>query len=336
MKLAALVNGLEHPSYRYRLRAFESALRDHGWEVVARDISRGWLSALSLLGAVRSVDAVFLQRRLLSREKLFILRRCARRLIYDFDDAVFYRSSNSPKGPHSRRRKSRFVATVRAADAVIAGNGFLADFARQYAAEKKVHTIPTCVDPARYERAGSGDARMGTELVWIGSASTLKTIVRVPRHFEAISRLVPQARLNIVCDVFPESLPIAVTRCPWSMETEAQALGAADIGISWMPDDAWSRGKCGLKVLQYMAAGLPVIANPVGVHREMVSPGKTGFLVDAPEEWAQAVGTLARDSNLRYSMGSAGRAKVVRDCTPARWASEFIRVISGHTEPSGD
>jgi glycosyltransferase involved in cell wall biosynthesis len=329
MKLAAFVNGLDHPSCRYRLRAFESGLRERGWEVVTQELSGGWTGLFPLLGAARAADAVFLQRRLLSPEKLFLLRRCARRLIYDFDDAVFYRSSNSPRGPHSRRRKRRFAATVRAADAVIAGNRFLAEFAGRLTGKDNVHTIPTCVDPARYGCAGAANERAGTELVWIGSGSTLKTILRIPQHFEAIARRIPGARLNIVCDVFPESFPIAIVRRPWSTEAEAPALGAAAIGVSWMPDDAWSRGKCGLKVLQYMAAGLPVVANPVGVHREFVRHGKTGFLAESPEEWARAVQTLAADPDLRQAMGRAGREIVTLRFSPARWTALFVAIVAG-------
>ena len=85
---------------------------------------------------------------------------------------------------------------------------------------------------------------------------------------------------------------------------------AADIGISWLPNDLWSRGKCGLKVLQYMAAGLPVVANPVGVQGDMVRHGETGFLANTDEEWLEAIGRLARDPVLRQCMGRAGRRRV--------------------------
>ena len=135
--------------------------------------------------------------------------------------------------------------------------------------------------------------------------------------------------MKIISDVFPEGLPIAVVRCPWSVDTEAQALASADIGISWMPNDLWSQGKCGLKVLQYMAAGLPVVANPVGVHREMVVHAKTGLLAETAGEWAEAVRYLVQNPDLRRIMGALGREIVTRDYSPRRWTAEFIRVISG-------
>ena len=113
--------------------------------------------------------------------------------------------------------------------------------------------------------------------------------------------------MKFICDRFLhfDGLPVVALR--WTRATEAAEIAAADIGISWIPDDDWSRGKCGLKVLQYMAAGLPVVANPVGVHAEMVRHGETGFLADTAEEWVDAVGRLARDPDLRRRMGAAGR-----------------------------
>src|SRR5207249_9771653 len=117
-------------------------------------------------------------------------------------------------------------------------------------------------------------------------------------------------RLKLICDRFLKFANLPVTRCRWSGEDEAGDLATADIGISWLPDDAWSRGKCGLKVLQYMAAGLPVVANPVGVQAELVRDGETGFLVRTPEQWQQAIGRLTHDPQLRQRLGQAGRRRV--------------------------
>ena len=97
-----------------------------------------------------------------------------------------------------------------------------------------------------------------------------------------------------------------VVAVPWTEATEADVLAAGDVGISWVPDDLWSRGKCGLKVLQYQAAGLPVLANPVGVHPEMIAPGVSGFLAATADDWVEAVRALADDPPLRHRMGARG------------------------------
>jgi len=120
---------------------------------------------------------------------------------------------------------------------------------------------------------------------------------------------------------------LPVLCCPWSQATEAAELASADIGISWLPGDLWSRGKCCLKVLQYMAAGLPVVANPIGVQAHLVRHGKTGFLVETPEQWTEAIGRLAHDPELRRLMGRAGRQRVEQDFSVAVGARRWLDVL---------
>jgi hypothetical protein len=99
--------------------------------------------------------------------------------------------------------------------------------------------------------------------------------------------------------------------------------------VSWLPDDLWSRGKCGLKVLQYQAAGLPVVANPVGCQNEMIRPGANGFLASEPAEWVEAVRRLAHDHELRRRMGLAARRGVETDYSIAAWSETFINSMTG-------
>jgi glycosyltransferase involved in cell wall biosynthesis len=250
---------------------------------------------------------VIIQRRLLSAWQLYLLRRRAARLVFDFDDAIFLRDSYSPHGLDDPRKARGFARMMRAVDAVAAGNAYLADEARDAGATGIVSVIPTCVDVRRYQAAEHHREGLGVELVWIGSSSTLQGLERIRPLLEAIGRRYPGLRLKLVCDRFLhlERLPVLALR--WSEGSEAAELASADIGISWVPDDAWSRGKCGLKLLQYMAAGLPVVANPVGVQTAIVRHGETGFLAETAEQWLEAIGRLAHDAALRRRMGVAGR-----------------------------
>lgn len=95
-----------------------------------------------------------------------------------------------------------------------------------------------------------------------------------------------------------------------------------------MPDDDWSRGKCGLKILQYQAAGLPVIADPIGVHDEMVAPGVSGFLPRDPEGFVAAFRSLAADPSLRAAMGAAGRASVIERYAVEAWAGRVVDILA--------
>ena len=133
----------------------------------------------------------------------------------------------------------------------------------------------------------------------------------------------------MICDQFPSLRTLPVVPVPWSEEWEAHDLAAGQIGISWLPDDLWSRGKCGLKVLQYQAAGLPVVANPVGLHNELIEPGVTGFLPSTPDQWVAAVRTLAADAELRRRMGRLARQRVASGFSVAAWADTFVSAVAG-------
>ena len=165
------------------------------------------------------------------------------------------------------------------------------------------------------------------QLVWVGSSSTLRGLEAVTPLLEEIGRSVPGVQLKLICDRFLRLGNMPVIECPWSEPGEAEAIAAGDVGISWIPDDLWSRGKCGLKVLQYMAAGLPVVANPVGVHPEMIRQGQNGYLASTPREWVDAVTRLAWDVSLRQRMGQLGRYRVEADYSIEAGAARWITVL---------
>jgi glycosyltransferase involved in cell wall biosynthesis len=327
MKLLALVEESEHVCCRYRIRAFGPALAAAGWCLTCEGLDRGAFVRSIQLQRARGFDAVILQRKLLPSWQLNALRRASRHLVFDFDDAVLFRDSYSHRSLHSRWRSRRFIQTVGTVDTIVAGNDFLADEAlRAGASVERVHVIPTCVDPIRYPIARQDG---GVELVWIGSASTLQGLEQSRPIWQKVAEAVPGLKLRVICDRFPQSFPLPIVPVTWSQQTEAEELAAGQIGVSWIPDDLWSRGKCGLKVLQYQAAGLPVVANPVGTHREMIQVGETGFLATTALEWALAVSKLASDMGLRQRMGLRAREQVESNYSISAWAETFVTSMTG-------
>jgi glycosyltransferase involved in cell wall biosynthesis len=308
--IIALVDSADHVCCRYRLRAFRDEFARGGHSLELRSLPTTWYGRFCIGTDLGHADAVILQRRLLPSWQRRLLRRSVRRLIYDVDDAVFGRDSYSGKGFDSPRRWRRFSATVRRCDAVVCGNDWLRERAIEAGARGSVTVIPTCVDPELYPRSSHASADGAVRLAWIGSGSTLQGLERFRPTIEAIGRSVVSLRLRMICDRFLRFDSLPVEECSWEPATEAMALAGADIGLSWTPDDEWSRGKCGLKVLQYMAAGLPVIANPIGVHAELVEHGVTGLHAETSQEWVDAVKTLAADAALRRRMGAAARMRV--------------------------
>jgi hypothetical protein len=131
-----------------------------------------------------------------------------------------------------------------------------------------------------------------------------------------------------ICDRFPDFRDLRVVPVPWSHAWESRDLAAGQIGISWLPEGPWSKGKCGLKVLQYQAARLPVVANPVGMHVDLVEPGVTGFLPRNEDEWIDAIRTLAADEELRSRMGRTARERVEAGYSVAAWAETFVASVA--------
>jgi Glycosyl transferases group 1 len=330
MKLLALVESPDHVCCRYRIKAFAPALQKAGWSLEYEALERGALFRSFQLRRASQFDAVVLQRKLLPRWQLRLLRRSARYLVFDVDDAVLYRDSYDRRGPHSRWRSRRFAETVQTVDTIVAGNDFLADAALRAGADaERVHVIPTCVEPGLYAAARHEASSVHVQLVWIGSASTLRGLEESRPIWERLAGVMTELKMRVICDRFPQGFPLPVVTVAWDEQTETEELASGGIGVSWLPDDLWSRGKCGLKVLQYQAAGLPVVANPVGAHCEMIRPGETGYLATTPGEWLEAIARLASNPRLRRTMGATARRLVESGYSVSAWAETFVASMTG-------
>jgi glycosyltransferase involved in cell wall biosynthesis len=222
----------------------------------------------------------------------------------------------------------RFRATVRVADAVLAGNRFLVHHAAQLTDKGKIRQFPTCVDLPAYRLAVHARRSREVRLVWIGSRSTASSLLDARTSLEAAAQRLGGLTIRLVCDWFPDLGPaITVEPQAWTLAGETEELASADIGISWLPAHPWSMGKCGLKVLQYMAAGLPVVANPIGVHRELIEHGRTGFLAATPDAWAAAIEQLAASPELRAEMGRAAHQVVAERYSVDRWGPALADLL---------
>ena len=331
MNVLALIEAPDHVCYRYRIRAFEPAFQALGGSVQVEPLAADFFPRLLQLRSAQKYEATIVQRRLLAGWQLRILRGRARRLVFDFDDAVLHRDSNDKRGPNCPRRSRRFRAMMSVADSVIAGNAFLAQCAVDHGASPdRIHVIPTCVATDRYPaHPPTNRRRDGLDLAWIGSSSTLKGLESRADLWEALGRRFSSLRLRMICDRFAEFPQLAIDRITWSEASEVSELGRCHAGVSWIPEDLWSQGKCGLKIIQYMAAGLPVIANPYGVHPEIIADGETGILARDPEEWIEALQWLSLYPADRIAIGRASRARAVEHYSVAAWAGRFLTALTG-------
>ncbi len=326
-RVLVITNNLQQASFRLRIEALSEELRRRGVFLDIHVRPREVLGRRRLLKSAADYDAVLLQRKMLDPLDTRLLRKKARKLFFDVDDAVMYHSR--PVGPLKRWQTwRRFLATARYADLVVAGNEYLADLFRRHGAKATV--LPTVVDPAHYQVKShtAGDA---PALVWIGSKSTLTYLRQFAPALAEAKKRVPNLRLITIADRPLSDAPVPIEHVPWSEQTESAALCRGDIGIAPTPRDRWTLGKCGFKIVQYMAAGLPVIASPVGVNSEIVVSGETGLLPDGPAAWAGAVAALAADPAKRQELGTAGRKRVERQFSTIRAVAFWAGLLGGRS-----
>jgi glycosyltransferase involved in cell wall biosynthesis len=256
-----------------------------------------------------------------------LLAAFSRRRVFDVDDAIYVRKPRrlgEPAGDSLWRRR-KFAATCRWVDTVAAGNEVLAGVARRSAAE--VTILPTSIDTAAYRTHAPGGAVVPT-IVWIGSPENLVYLEMIRAALTRLSARYPALTLRVICSRFPEWPGVNVERIPWSSATEADALAAADIGVMPLSDDEWARGKCAFKLLQYMAAGLPCVASPVGANTEAVLDGITGFHARSEADWEQALGRLLESSELRREFGGAGHAHVAARYAMRTYQADYVSLLT--------
>ncbi|MEN5035222.1 glycosyltransferase family 4 protein [Pseudomonas sp. TWI929] len=274
---------------------------------------RYYLKRVAVLIRARHYDAVWIEKELFPFVPAILerwLRAAGVRYLVDYDDAVFHNYDLSPQLWIRRLLGKKIDQVMRASNVVVAGNEYLADRARQAGAEC-VEIVPTVVDHSRYRVSKRGAGQQLT-IGWIGSPSTQKYVVSIHAALrEACSRYGAKLMLVGANSHITDQLPgIEVETLPWSEESEAQLIERMDVGIMPLIDGPWEKGKCGYKLIQYMACGLPVVASPVGVNVEIVGDNHCGLLASDQAEWLAALSRLLASAEERTRMGLAGRHAV--------------------------
>lgn len=230
--------------------------------------------------------------------------------LVDYDDAIFHRYDLHPRRLVRRILGNKIDAFMRYAATVVVGNDYLRERAIKAGAQQVV-ILPTSIDLARYPLPEPGPNELFT-IGWIGSPSTTKYLCQI---HEALANACAQskARVVLVGASDPGWMDIPYVIHPWWEDTEVTEVSSFDIGIMPLANNPWERGKCGYKLIQYMACGKPVVASAVGINTRIVESGVNGYLAETTHDWMHAFASLVADADLRQRMGAAGRAKVERD-----------------------
>ena len=275
-----------------------------------------WRTRRADLRRVGDYDAVFVQKGVLPGiysgfEKKFAARKP---LVFDFDDAIWLPRVGGSRVLRTLHREAAVQNILRGAAAVIAGNDFLAEYASRF--NRHVTVVPTSIALEAYRPAANSGV-----VGWIGSRTTLPYLKQLKPIFETLG-----IKARIIASGDPSLLGFDVEFRPWRLETEMDELSQIGIGVSPLPDTPWERGKCGAKILQYMACGIPVVASPVGVNQTILTHGVNGFLARDAQDWTAALRTLITNPKRRRQFGNAGRETVEKRFAVQR-AAEAVNTV---------
>ena len=255
-------------------------------------------------------------------------RRIARSgvpIVFDFDDAVFVPYRSPSNGYLSYLKfPQKTSETCRLASHVMAGNAYLADYARKF--NGNVTIVPTTIDTDKYrvvERTANPEK---LTIGWSGSHSTVQHLDTIRDVLKAIGAS-ERVKLRVIGTPKYDVDGVDVVASEWRPETEVDDLSEIDIGLMPLPDDRWARGKCGLKALQYMALGIPTICSPVGVNTTIITDGENGYLAATTGEWVEKMERLIGSAELRKRVGLAGRRTVEEQFSAKVIAPKVIEIF---------
>lgn len=339
------------PGQRFRFEQYEQLLTDNGFSVDTYPfldestyrilyqeghipqkiigVLKGFFRRLKFLLKAKKYDYILLQREMapvgppvfewITSHLLKV------KIVYDFDDAIWI--SNMPK-------QNKVAAAIKCfwkikwickwSQKVSVGNHYLGDYARKF--NSQVVYNPTCVDmQRRYNRVSSLD-HQPLVIGWTGSHSTIRYLTQI---IDALQELEKQYefRFLTICDRKP-NLPLqSLDYLPWNAKTEIEDLCRMDIGVMPLVADEWSEGKCGFKLIQYLALGIPALASPVGVNKQIIDHGRNGYLCNTKEEWVEYLGVLLKEQKKRSHFGEHGRQKMMANYSVHSNAPTFLSLF---------
>lgn len=277
---------------------------------------------------MRSYDVVFIQKPLVDWPASAMLEKTIfqrnRNIIFDIDDAVFAAVTGE-----SNKKFNQVKEIASLSKFIIAGNQYLAE--RIGVLEDKVMVLPTTVDEKVF-RPRQREKRDGEVCIgWTGTSSNFTYLLRLLPVFEKLNEI-KNVKMRIISNktqIKGLSHLRNIEFCRWTPETEVEDLQEIDIGVMPLEDNQWTRGKCAFKLLQYSALGIPAVASPVGVNRDVLHDGITGYFAETTEQWIDALKRLVKDPSLRCALGEQARLRFVEHFSLSRNVERMESILRG-------
>jgi glycosyltransferase involved in cell wall biosynthesis len=350
------------PGQRFRCEHFIPFLKESGYEITYSNILSKWddthfysfgnyfikmfivaksfLKRLYDVGRVKNYDAVFIYREAYMMGTVFFERLVRWRgvpIVFDFDDSIWLNDTSlGNQSVKWMKRPSKTADICKLATTVIVGNSYLAQYAKQF--NPNVFIVPTTID-TRYHKPIPGNVKNTPEKVtigWTGTSTTLKHLYTLaPVMQKLVATFGNKIRFCVIADIPPAFENLDCDFVKWSAESEIAQLSGFDIGIMPLPDDQWTRGKCGFKGLQYMALEIPAVMSPVGVNTDIISHGNNGFLPETEQDWLEILSRLIENPVLRSRIGIEGRKTIETRYSVETNKAKYLQILEDTISVNG-
>ena len=325
-------NNLSEAGIQYEVSSF---YHERSWRILYQKgkalaklvgILGGLIRRLKDLFKVNAYDRVFIHREALPIGppimEFVLARVLSKKLVYDFDDAIWMKDDVAPTLLHFLKNPGKVSTICRWSHRVSCGNQFLANFARRY--NDQVTINPTTIDENYHLPAVNQNQPL--VVGWTGTHSTLVYLNELLPVLNQLYQEIP-FRLLVICNREPEFDFPDLLYIPWSKQTEIQDLNKIDIGLMPLIDSSWAQGKCGFKILQYMALQKAALASPVGVNKSIIKHLENGMLCQTSDEWISALRRCLLDERFRVGLGQQGRNTVLEHYSVSNNSANFLSLF---------
>jgi glycosyltransferase involved in cell wall biosynthesis len=340
------------PGQRFRFELYKDLLKEYGFKIATHsflkkkgyniihrrglffnklwEVIKGYMRRIRLLFSVHKYGYIFLQREAAPLGppvfEWFCSKVFGKKVIYDFDDAIWMEHISDNNSMAKRFKSVHKVKNIcKWSYKVSCGNEYLCNYARKY--NSNVVYNPTCVDTEKRHNILACHDVSRVTIGWTGSFSTLK-------YIEAVTPVLKKLQdkydfdIKIICNQKPQFDLKNLYYVEWSEENEVKELATCQIGLMPLTKDEWSEGKCGFKLIQYLALGIPAVSSPVGVNKRIVDDGVNGILCETQEEWYNGIEKLLNEKELRKKMGEDGRRKIIKSYSLLSNKKNFLDLFS--------
>jgi glycosyltransferase involved in cell wall biosynthesis len=321
-KVLALLSKYNLPSARLRIYDMVPYLEDYDISIHVVGFSKGIPRLFQIFSLLKYHVVIIQKKTSLNRVELYLAKKLANKIIYDFDDATMFHELEHRK-PLTGKNFIKFLNTINIADAVVAGNDFLVSFCKSNVTD--IYKLPTPINTERYFPLVKKNKKI-VSLGWVGVPGSMGHLIKLLPILKNLSSKLPFELIVISKkNLFYRGLKIR--NIEWELDKENIYLNLIDIGLMPLDDSIWTNGKGGYKLIQYGAAGLPSIGSPVGINKEIIIHNKTGLLASSADEWKKYLELLINSTSLRKKMGREARKHVLKEYSLKAYAKKYAAII---------